>query len=95
MATEFAHEPDASRYTLLVDGELATVLEYKKNGSNTIALVHTFTPPPFRGKGYAGQLVEYAVNDIEQNTTLRILAGCSYVHEWFEKHEDRKQLLER
>ncbi len=95
MAIEFAHEPDASRYTLLVDGDLASVVEYKKNGSNAIALTHTFTPPPHRGKGYAGQLVEYVVNDIEQNTSLRILAGCSYVHEWFEKNEDRKVLLER
>lgn len=94
MASEFLHEPAENRYTLTVDGEVATVLEYNTEG-NSISLDHTFTPVTHRGRGYAGQLVEYAVNDIEQNTPLRILAGCSYVHEWFEKHPERKALLER
>jgi hypothetical protein len=91
---EFIHEPDANRYTLMVDGNVGSVVEYNKNG-NSIALTHTFTPPPSRGHGYAGQLVEYVVNDLEQNTSLRIVPACSYVHEWFEKHTDRKHLLER
>lgn len=94
MAIEIANEPDANRYTLTVDGTLACVLEYNKNG-NAIAFTHTFTPPPFRGKGYAGQLVEYAVDDIEKNTTLRIVPACSYVHDWFEKHTERAGLLTR
>ncbi|MGV1035234.1 MAG: GNAT family N-acetyltransferase [Microbacteriaceae bacterium] len=94
MATELAHEPEASRYTLSVDGELACALEYKANDT-AISMVRTFTVPSFRGQGLAGQLVEFAVNDVEANDTRRIVPMCWYVADWFEKHGDRSALLSR
>ena len=64
MSTEFSHEPDAHRYTMRVDGDVVSVLEYQDHGAGTV-MHHTVTIPKYRGKGYAAELVEYAVNDVQ------------------------------
>ncbi|MCU1443302.1 MAG: acetyltransferase [Cryobacterium sp.] len=94
MAHEITHEPDAFRYTLTFDGELACVVDYTVNG-DAIALTRTYTPPSHRGHGYAGQLVEYVVNDIESTTDSKVVPSCSYVSDWFDKHPERSAMLTR
>jgi predicted GNAT family acetyltransferase len=94
MAHEFVHEPDARRYALRIDGQLACIVDYTVN-ANAIALTRTFTQPPMRGQGLAGELVEFAINDIEATTPYRVVPACWYVSEWFEKHPERAGLLSR
>ncbi|HEY8281270.1 MAG TPA: GNAT family N-acetyltransferase [Leifsonia sp.] len=94
MATEFSNEEDANRYAMRIDGALAGVLDYSILGGS-ISLTRAFTVPAQRGKGLAAQLVEYAVNDIEATTTLKIVPMCWYVADWFESHPERAALLER
>ncbi|GAA1447368.1 GNAT family N-acetyltransferase [Leifsonia poae] len=94
MSTEFSNETDASRYAMHIDGELAGVLDYSILGS-AISLTRAFTVPARRGQGLAAQLVEFAVNDIEATTDLRIVPMCWYVADWFEAHPERSGLLER
>jgi predicted GNAT family acetyltransferase len=92
MATEFSHEPDAHRYTMRVDGEVVSVLEYVDHGAGTV-MHHTVTVPKHRGHGYAGELVEYAVNDVESHGRGPITPSCWYVSDWFEQHPERSALL--
>lgn len=94
MSTEFSHEPDARRYVLRIGGELVSSLDYSINGSS-IAFTRAYTNPTFRGHGYAGKVVEFAVNDVEQNSPRRIVPMCWYVGEWFDAHPDRASLLTR
>lgn len=94
MPATFAHEPDARRYAMHLDGSLVAVLDYRINGGR-ISFNHTFTNPQHRGKGYAGQLVEFAVNDVEQNADLSIVPMCWYVGDWFAAHPERAGLLAR
>jgi predicted GNAT family acetyltransferase len=94
MATEFSDEKDAQRYAMHIDGQLVGVLDYSILGG-AISLTRAFTVPAFRGRGYAAQLVEFAVNDIEANTSLKIVPMCWYVGDWFEAHPDRSALLQR
>ena len=82
------------RYTLRIDGQLAAVADYRING-HSISFTHTYTQPQLRGRGYAGELVEHAVDDVEQNSDRRVLPMCWYVAEWFDEHPDRKSLLTR
>jgi predicted GNAT family acetyltransferase len=92
MSAEFRHEPDSHRYTLKVDGELVSVLEYLDHGSGLV-FHHTVTVPKFRGQGHAARLVEYAVDDVEAHDRGRILPSCWYVAEWFHEHPERSDLL--
>lgn len=92
MTTQFAHEPDAHRYTMHVDGDLASVAEYRDHGAG-IVFHHTVTIPRFRGKGYAGELVTYAIDDVEKNNRGPVAATCWYVAQWFDRHPERASLL--
>lgn len=94
MAKEFAHEPDARRYALRIDGELASVVDYAING-NSISFHRTYTSPNQRGKGLAAEIVSFAVDDVEANSDRHIVPMCWYVGEWFDKHPDRALLLQR
>lgn len=94
MATTLAHEPDASRYTMHVDGQLVALADYVING-HSISFNHTYTQPAQRGKGYAGTVVDFAMDDVEKTTDRRVLPMCWYVAEWFDKHPDRASLLTR
>ena len=93
MATEIRHEPEQDRYALRVDGQLASVLDYRRLG-DSIAFVRTFTNPPYRGSGLAAELVEFAADDVEATSDARIVPSCWYVEEWFDRHPDRRHLLE-
>jgi predicted GNAT family acetyltransferase len=94
VSNEFSHEPDARRYVLRDGKELVAILDYAINGSS-ISFTRTFTSPAKRGKGLAGEVVEYAVNEVESSTDYRIVPMCWYVDEWFQKHPERAGLLTR
>lgn len=88
----FANEPDASRYTLHRGDDLLSVLDYRDDG-RTVALTRAYTVPPFRGHGYAGELVDRAVADLEQRGGRDVLPVCWYVAEWFAAHPERGGIL--
>ena len=94
MAKTLTHETDANRYVLRIDDELVAVADYVINGTS-ISFNHTFTNPKLRGKGYAGEVVEFAVDDVESNTKLKIIPMCWYVGKWFDEHPERAELLTR
>jgi len=90
---ELTHEPDARRYVLRVGGEIASVLDYRVLG-DSVAFTRAFTNPPYRGAGLAGELVAYAVDDVESTSPRRIVPSCWYVGEWFDRHPERAGLLD-
>ena len=94
MSKKLANNQDAQRYTLHIDGNLASAVDYTVTG-NAISFTHTFTDPARRGQGLAREIVEFAVNDVDTATSYRIVPMCWYVGEWFDKHPDRAGLLDR
>jgi len=91
---EFAWEPDAERYTLRLDGQLASVIDTHTLG-DAISFSRVFTSPPFRGNGYAAEIVAWATDHVEQTTDLRIVPTCWYAASWFDQHPGRSGLLAR
>ncbi len=92
MAIQFFHEPDANRYTMHVDGELVSVAQYLDHGAGMV-FNHTITLPQFRGRGYADQLLTFAIDDVEKNGRGPVSPTCWYVAEWFDRHPERTRLL--
>lgn len=92
MATEFVHDEAAHRYTMLVGGEPVSFLEYRDHGSSVV-FHHTVTVPRFRGRGFAAQLVEHAVDDVQASGRGPITPSCWFVAEWFDRHPERAALL--
>ncbi|WP_217182837.1 GNAT family N-acetyltransferase [Streptomyces sp. AC495_CC817] len=85
-------EKDASRYALLHDGQLVSVLDYRDDG-RTVALTRAFTIPTFRGNGYAAKVVEGAVADLEARGDRKVDPVCWYVADWFAAHPEHAGLL--
>jgi predicted GNAT family acetyltransferase len=94
MATTFTHETDANRYVMRIDDELIAVVDYVVKG-DAVSFNHTFTNPSKRGQGYAGQIVEFAVNDVESTSERHIVPMCWYVGKWFDEHPERAGMLTR
>ena len=94
MDHEFRHEADQNRYAMYVGGELVSVLDHRENG-DAIAFPHTYTVPKHRGHGYAAELVDFAVADVEANSTKRIVPMCWFVGKWFDEHPEKADLLSR
>ena len=79
-----------SRYEIEVDGAL-TYAQYVRTG-DTLAIVHTYTPPALRGRGIAGRLVKEMLADVRKQG-LRIEPQCSYITAYFASHPEDHDLL--
>ena len=88
----FTHEPDASRYTLHRGDDLVSVLDYRDDG-RTVAITRAYTVPSFRGHGYAGELVDRAVTELERGPGRTVIPVCWYVADWFAAHPGREGIL--
>lgn len=88
----FTDEKDASRYTLHRGDDLVSVLDYNDDG-RTVAMTRAYTIPTFRGKGYAGELVDRAVAHLEAEGGRQVIPVCWYVADWFDLHPDRAGIL--
>ena len=89
----FANETDASRYTLHDGDDLVSVIDYRDD-ARTIVMTRAYTIPTFRGHGYAGELVERAVADVEAHGDRQIIPLCWYVADWFAAHPERAGILQ-
>jgi predicted GNAT family acetyltransferase len=88
---DFTHDEQRHRWVGSIDGQVVTALDYADNGS-TISMTRTFTNPPFRGNGYAAELVAHAV-DAAEAAGRTVRPSCWYVADWFEAHPERRHLL--
>lgn len=89
----FTHETDASRYTLHRGDDLVSVLDYRDDG-RTVAMTRAYTVPTFRGHGYAGQVVERAVTELEHRDDRKVIPVCWYVADWFDANPDHRGILQ-
>jgi predicted GNAT family acetyltransferase len=90
---EFTHNQAAGQYEARQDGQLAGEAHYRLLGS-VADFDHTLVPPEFEGKGVAGRLVQYAMDDIRDAGAWKVRATCPYVVHWFARHPDYADLLE-
>ncbi|WP_345800248.1 GNAT family N-acetyltransferase [Microbacterium sp. AZCO] len=90
----FAHEPDASRYALFRGDDLVSVLDYRDDG-RSVAMTRAYTVPTFRGHGYAGELVDRAVAELEARGDRSVIPVCWYVADWFAANPARAGILQQ
>ncbi len=74
------------RYELRLDGALASFVEFHDDGA-TVTFPHTFTEPPFRGRGLAEQVVGFAVDDVRA-AGRQIVAQCWFVAQYLAEHPE-------
>ncbi|WP_109505222.1 GNAT family N-acetyltransferase [Nocardioides speluncae] len=88
---EVKDNPDAHRYEVWEDGQLAGFVRYRLDGDR-IALVHTETVEAFAGRGLAKVLVTQTLDDVRARG-LAVLPFCPYVKGFIAKNPDYLDLV--
>jgi uncharacterized protein len=94
MAIVVKNEPENHRYVIEIDGERVGMAEYRLRG-DIIDFTHTEVDTTRRERGLAKELVQTALDDVRNNSTLRVVATCPYVAHWLTEHPDYQDLLSR
>ena len=77
MTTKVADHPDRNRFELEVDDAPVGIVTYRLAGG-TIDLLPTEVAPDHRGRGLAGVLVRYVLDDA-RSRGLDVLPQCPFV----------------
>jgi hypothetical protein len=89
--TEVVDNPDAKRFEIRADGELAGFTEYRLH-PKSIAFVHTEVDSRFEGRGLGSALVRSAL-DAARERGLAVLPHCPFVRRWISTHADYQDLV--
>lgn len=77
---------DLSRYEGRLDGELTTVIDFRRRG-DVLVVTHTGTEPAFRGRGLAGAATALALEDVRARG-LRVEPLCPFTVDYFDAHPE-------
>ncbi len=92
MAEEFRHDRALGQFEVTIDGTSAGVTVYLLDGG-VADFDHTEVSPAFGGRGVAGRLVQYAMDEVRAAGEWKVRATCPYVQRWFGQHPDYADLL--
>jgi len=83
--------PEARRYELVVDGEVAGEILYRRS-PDRIALVHTEVSPALEGQGLGSRLVAGALDDVRAHG-LHAVPICPFVRSYVQRHPEYGDLV--
>lgn len=81
------NNPDENRYEARLDGELAGFAEYKLT-DDLIVFTHTEVDEAYEGKGVGGALARFALDDVREQGTRKVMPLCPFIKAWIGKHPD-------
>ncbi|HEY0696997.1 MAG TPA: GNAT family N-acetyltransferase [Micromonospora sp.] len=87
MSTTVRDNPAESRYEILDGEQVVGFATYRLTGGR-IAFLHTEVDPAHAGRGLAGQLVTWALDDVRRRG-LTVLPFCPYVRSFIARHAER------
>ncbi len=82
---------ERQRYELLLGGEVAGVLHYRRHGGQ-IELMHTDIEQSFSGRGLASRLATAALEDARSRATP-VVPSCPFVIGYLDRHPEFADLL--
>jgi predicted GNAT family acetyltransferase len=91
MDTTARNNADESRYELEGGGRVISVAEYRVV-DDVVVFTHTETVEELRGQGYAGRLVEFALDDVRL-TERTVVPRCEFVQSYITAHPQYGDLL--
>jgi len=91
MTTSVIDNPDAKRYEVVFDGEIAGWADYERLGP-VLALTHTEIGEAYGGKGLARVLATGALDDA-RSRSLGVLPFCSFICGFVKKNPEYVPLV--
>lgn len=84
---QVTNNADARRYEARLDGELAGFAEYQLT-DQLIIFTHTEVDPSFEGRGIGSAIAQYALDDVREQGTRKVLPLCPFIKAWIGRHRD-------
>jgi predicted GNAT family acetyltransferase len=84
--------PDRSRFEISVDGTVAGVAQYRREG-NRLVLTHTEVSDEFEGQGLGSILVRGAL-DAARRSEERVVPLCPFVAAYLHRHPEDVDLVD-
>ena len=84
--------PDDSRYEGWSEGVLVGLADYRPAGEGVIAIPHTEVDPARQGRGIAGAIVRFALDDLREKG-VHVVPSCPYVRRWIDQHPEYADLV--
>ena len=94
VASDIRLEADGNRgryARVMLDGSEAELI-YAEERPGVVAILRTYTPPPYRGQGIAATLVERAVVNFRDGGKT-VVPACWFARQQFEAHPEWADLL--
>jgi predicted GNAT family acetyltransferase len=88
----FSDNAEMLRYEVHIDGRLAGHSRYELR-DGLITFRHTEVDPAYEGRGIAGRLVAYELDDA-RSRGLRVAATCTFVRAYVDSHPEYADLVE-
>lgn len=89
---QVSNNEEAHRYEAHLDGRLAGFAEYQLT-SELIVFTHTEVDPAFEGKGVGSAIARFALDDVRERGTHKVLPVCPFIKGWIGKHREYVDLL--
>ena len=90
MTERVTNNANKQRYELTVDDQLA-IAAYEKRG-DTVVFTHTEVPAALEGQGVGSRLIKAALDDVRANGE-HVVAKCSFVAAYLDRHPDQQDLV--
>lgn len=90
MSVTIEHNRQEQRFQATIEGQLAH-LDYRRD-ADVLTLVHTEVPAAAEGQGIGSRLAREAL-EYARREKLKVLAECSFVAGYVERHPEYRSLL--
>ena len=91
MNEEIRRNDAASRYEMVLDGQVVSFAEFYDDGQRVV-FPHTVTRPEFQDNGYAERVVRMALDDARA-AGRTVVANCWFVAQFIRDNPDYHDLL--
>jgi predicted GNAT family acetyltransferase len=88
---ELLNNVEQQQYELHLDGVRVSLASYRERDGVTV-IPHTETLPAYGGRGLAGRLVAFALDDL-RSRGRKVEPACPFVADFLRKHPSYQDLL--
>lgn len=92
MTLDIRHDPDAKKFYAVLDQEGEAYLSYAERDGETLDYRSTFVSPELRGRGFAGFVVQAAMEYARVNNK-KVIPSCPFVESFVEENPRYAALL--
>jgi predicted GNAT family acetyltransferase len=88
---ELARDEAGSRWTARLGGAVVGLIDYRER-PGSVVILHAETDPAHQGRGFAGRLTGYALDDVRRRG-LSVVPLCPYTQRFLIDHPQYADLL--